>query len=113
MHLKSRGISILSIKDSLLDGLRKLIRLLKMSRLYKELQPDMERRCDHQSHKKTGLQIPDELANALHESATIGALAGVKTVFGIHTGEKIANDRIMRRYSVQCNSRDEIHRRLC
>ena len=64
-----------------------------MSQLYKELQPDMEKmNAIAESYKKAGLQIPDELANALHESATIGALAGDEASLWYLYGEKIAND---------------------
>ncbi len=93
--LKEQGaIAFTGIKDSLLDGM-KVDSATKeaMSQLYKELQPDMEKmNAIAESYKKAGLQIPDELANALHESATIGALAGDEASLWYLYGEKIAND---------------------
>nr|WP_314758247.1 hypothetical protein [uncultured Lachnoanaerobaculum sp.] len=93
--LKEQGaIAFTGIKDSLLDGM-KVDSATKeaMSQLYKELQPDMEKmNAIVESYKKAGLQIPDELANALHESATIGALAGDEASLWYLYGEKIAND---------------------
>ena len=93
--LKEQGaIAFTGIKDSLLDGL-KVDSATKeaMSQLYKELQPDMEKmNAIAESYKKAGLQIPDELANALHESATIGALAGDEASLWYLYGENIAND---------------------
>lgn len=93
--LKEQGaIAFTGIKDSLLDGM-KVDSATKeaMSQLYKELQPDMEKmNAIAESYKKAGIQIPDELANALHESATIGALAGDEASLWYLYGEKIAND---------------------
>ena len=93
--LKEQGaIAFTGIKDSLLDGM-KVDSATKeaMSQLYKELQPDMEKmNAIAERYKKAGLQIPDELANALHESATIGALAGDEASLWYLYGEKIAND---------------------
>ena len=93
--LKEQGaIAFTGIKDSLLDGM-KVDSATKeaMSQLYKELQPDMEKmNAIAESYKKAGLQIPDELANALHEAATVGALAGDESSLWYLYGEKIAND---------------------
>ena len=93
--LKEQGaLAFSGIKDGLLDGM-KVDSATKeaMSQLYKELAPDMEKmNAIAESYKEAGMKIPDELANALHEAATVGALAGDESSLWYLYGEKIAND---------------------
>ncbi|RKW44921.1 MAG: hypothetical protein D8H95_29260 [Lachnospiraceae bacterium] len=93
--LKEQGaLAFTGIKDGLLDGM-KVDSATKeaMSQLYKELAPDMEKmNAIAESYKEAGMKIPDELANALHEAATVGALAGDESSLWYLYGEKIAND---------------------